>query len=61
MFSVTFRRPSDLLAGRFLNAGLRARYPRLVTTESDENTPGELESALGPRFHPAAILKARGG
>ncbi|MFO8175976.1 MAG: glycoside hydrolase family 3 N-terminal domain-containing protein [Longimicrobiales bacterium] len=46
VLSVTFRRPSDLLAGRFLNAGLRARYPRLVTAELDGNTPLEVYDAL---------------
>lgn len=46
VLSVSFRRPSDLLAGRFLNAGLRARYPRLMTANLDSNTPGEIYDAL---------------
>ena len=46
VLSLSFRRPSDLLAGRFLNAGLRARYPRLVTAELDVDTPGEIYDAL---------------
>jgi len=46
VLSVGFRRPSDLLAGRFLNAGLRARYPRLVTADLDANTPPEQYEAL---------------
>jgi beta-N-acetylhexosaminidase len=46
VLSVTFRRPSDLLAGRFLNAGLRARYPRLVTAEVDAGTGPELYEPL---------------
>jgi beta-N-acetylhexosaminidase len=46
VFSVTFRRPSDLLAGRYVNAGLRSRYPRLVTAELDVNTPPELYDAV---------------
>lgn len=49
VLSVTFRRSSDLLAGRFLNAGLRARYPRLVTAELDADTPGEVYDALQRR------------
>jgi len=49
VFSVTFRRPSDLLAGRYLNAGLRSRYPRLVTAELDVNTPPELYDAVMQR------------
>ncbi len=46
VLSVTFRRSSDLLAGRYLNAGLRARYPRLVAAELDRDTPGEVYDAL---------------
>ncbi len=46
VLSVSFRRPSDLLAGRFLNRGLRARYPRLVTAELDVDTPPESYDAL---------------
>jgi len=46
VLSVTFRRPSDLLAGRYLNAGLRARYPRLVTAELDVDSPVEVYRAL---------------
>jgi beta-N-acetylhexosaminidase len=46
VLSVSFRRPSDLLAGRFLNEGLRARYPRLVTAELELETPDEIYDAL---------------
>jgi beta-N-acetylhexosaminidase len=46
VLSVSFRRPSDLLAGRFLNAGLRTRYPRLVTAQLDVDTPPEAYDAL---------------
>ena len=46
VLSVTFRRPSDLLAGRYLDAGLRARYPRLITAQLDADTPGEIYDAL---------------
>ena len=46
VLSVSFRRPSDLLAGRFLNAGLRTRYPRLVTAQLDVDTPPEGYDAL---------------
>ncbi|MGW8266143.1 MAG: glycoside hydrolase family 3 C-terminal domain-containing protein, partial [Longimicrobiales bacterium] len=34
------------LAGRFLNAGLRARYPRLVAANLDADTPPEQYEAL---------------
>ena len=56
VLSVTFRRPSDLLAGRFLNAGLRSRYPRLVTTELDGNTPVELYEALRQRARASDLV-----
>jgi beta-N-acetylhexosaminidase len=46
VLSVSYRRASDLLAGRFLNAGLRARYPRLVTAELDRGTQDEVYDAL---------------
>jgi beta-N-acetylhexosaminidase len=41
VLSVTYRRPSDLLAGRFLNAGLRSRYPRLQAENVDADTSAE--------------------
>jgi len=47
VLSITFRRPSDLLAGRFVDAGLRSRYPRLATAELTANTaPEEYEALL---------------
>ncbi len=46
VLSVTFRRSTDLLAGRVLNAGLRARYPGLVTAEVDASTSREVYDAL---------------
>jgi len=56
VLSVSFRRPSDLLAGRFLNAGLRTRYPRLVTAELDGNTPVELYGALRQRARASDLV-----
>jgi beta-N-acetylhexosaminidase len=46
VLSVTYRRASALLAGRVLNAGLRARYPRLVTADLDTNTSDEIYDGL---------------
>jgi beta-N-acetylhexosaminidase len=46
VLSVSFRRSSDLLAGRYLNAGLRERYPRLVTADLDRDTPDDVYGAL---------------
>jgi beta-N-acetylhexosaminidase len=56
VLSVSFRRPSDLLAGRFLNAGLRARYPRLVTTELNADTPSELYGPLRQRARSSDLV-----
>jgi beta-N-acetylhexosaminidase len=41
VLSVTYRRRNDLLAGRFLNAGLRATYRRLQTVEVGQDTRQE--------------------
>ncbi len=46
VLSVTYRRSSDLLAGRVLNGGLRARYPRLVTADLDARTLDETYDGL---------------
>lgn len=46
VLSVTFRRPTDLMAGRVLNAGLRSRYPRLVTANLDQDTPADVYDGL---------------
>ncbi|MCK5651894.1 MAG: glycoside hydrolase family 3 C-terminal domain-containing protein [Gemmatimonadetes bacterium] len=46
VLSVTYRRPSDLMAGRVLNGRLRATYPRLVTAEVDPDTDPEVYEAL---------------
>jgi beta-N-acetylhexosaminidase len=42
VLSVTFRRPTDLLAGRVFTTGLRSRYPRLVSANVDVDTPGDV-------------------
>lgn len=51
VMSVSYRRQNDLLAGRYLNSALRARYPRLsavdVTRDSD------------PRVYDALLSQAR--
>ncbi len=46
VLSVTFRRPTDLMAGRVLNAGLRSRYPRLVTADLDQDTAADVYDGL---------------
>lgn len=51
VMSVSYRRQNDLMAGRYLNAALRTRYPRLsavdVTRDSD------------PRVYDALLTEAR--
>ena len=56
VLSVTFRRPSDLLAGRFMNAGLREKYPRLVTAAMDVDTPPEQYEALVRRARTSDLV-----
>lgn len=46
VLSVTYRRPTDLLAGRAFNTGLRARYPRLVTANVDQDTPAQVYDGI---------------
>ena len=49
--SVTYRRSSDLLAGRYFNRALRESYPRLSTVE--------LESGSSPEVYAGALARAR--
>jgi beta-N-acetylhexosaminidase len=46
VLSVTYRRTNDLHAGRWLNAGLRARYPRLSAVTVDRDTSGPVYDGL---------------
>jgi beta-N-acetylhexosaminidase len=56
VLSVTYRRPSDLLAGRYVNEGLRARYPRLVTAELWRDTPEEVYEGLRRRARASNLV-----
>ncbi len=49
VMSVSYRRTSDVLAGRFFNRGLRETYPRLTTVEVDADSPASLYQALSRR------------
>jgi beta-N-acetylhexosaminidase len=53
---VSYRRPSDLLAGRFFNSGLRSRYPRLVTVNLDQDTPAEVYGAVEDRARTSDLV-----
>jgi beta-N-acetylhexosaminidase len=46
VLSVSFRRASDLIAGRYFNGRLRQRYARLVTAAIDRNTPESVYEEL---------------
>lgn len=46
VLSVTYRRPNDLLAGRWFNARLRGTYPRLTTEEVFRDTGADAYRAL---------------
>jgi hypothetical protein len=52
VLSVTFRRGSDLLAGRYFNQSLRATYPRVSTLD--------LEAGANASEYDAVLRRARG-
>jgi beta-N-acetylhexosaminidase len=51
VMSVSFRRTSDVLAGRYFNRRLRATYPRLTTAELDRDA--------SPRLYEGLLRQAR--
>lgn len=56
VLSVSFRRPSDVLAGRYFNRRLRQTYPRLVTAELDADSPASLYEGLLRRARRSALV-----
>jgi beta-N-acetylhexosaminidase len=46
VLSITYRRASDVLAGRYFNQRLRATYPRLSTVELDRDASAALYEGL---------------
>lgn len=56
VMSVTYRRTSDVLAGRFFNRQLRQTYPRLTTAELDRDTGPEVYDALLRRARDRALV-----
>ncbi|MDT8342283.1 MAG: glycoside hydrolase family 3 N-terminal domain-containing protein [Longimicrobiales bacterium] len=57
VISVTYRRRADLLAGRYLNAALRARYPRLETVDvGADSEPAVYERLLGEARRAALVV-----
>ena len=56
VMSVSYRRQSDVLAGRFFNRTLRETYPRLVTAEVDPDTDDRIFDALKSRSGEQALV-----
>ena len=56
VMSVTYRRSSDILAGRYFNRVLRDTYPRLTTVELDRDTDTEVYDALLRRARDRALV-----
>ena len=46
VMSVSYRRTSDVLAGRYFNRVLRETYPRLTTVELDRDSNGDIYQGL---------------
>lgn len=56
VMSVSYRRASDVLAGRFFNGALRQTYPRLTTAEVDADSDQALYEALDRRARDQAFV-----
>lgn len=56
VLSVSYRRSSDILAGRFFNQGLRETYPRLTTAEVDGDTQKDVYDGLLARARQQALV-----
>ncbi len=56
VLSVTYRRSSDVLAGRFFNRRLRSTYPRLRTVELDRDAPEALYGGLLRQARSSALV-----
>ncbi len=56
VLSVTYRRPSDVLAGRYFNRRLRETYPRLGTVEVDQSSLSQLSEEVLARARRSALV-----
>jgi beta-N-acetylhexosaminidase len=56
VMSVSFRRTSDVLAGRYFNRRLRATYPRLTAVELDVNSGPALYEGLARQARNQALV-----
>ena len=56
VMSVSYRRTSDVLAGRFFNRSLRETYPRLTTADVDADTEGSIYQGLLRRARSQALV-----
>ncbi len=56
VLSVTYRRTSDVLAGRYFNQRLRPTYPRLATAELDRDASAALYEGLLRQARRSALV-----
>jgi beta-N-acetylhexosaminidase len=56
VLSVSYRRSSDVLAGRYFNRRLRSTYPRLRTAELDRDSPEALYGGLLRQARRSALV-----
>lgn len=56
VLSVTYRRRSDVLAGRYFDRHLRRTYPGLITVDIDEETPDAIYDGLVRQARRAALV-----
>jgi len=56
VLSVTYRRRSDVLAGRYFDRHLRRTYPGLITADIDEETPDAIYDGLVRQARRAALV-----
>ena len=56
VLSITYRRKSDVLAGRWFNQRLRRTYPSLATADIDEDTPASVYEGLLRQARRSALV-----
>jgi beta-N-acetylhexosaminidase len=56
VLSVSYRRTSDILAGRYFNRRLRSTYPRLRSAELDQDSPASLYEGLLRQARRSALV-----
>jgi beta-N-acetylhexosaminidase len=56
VLSISYRRPSDVLAGRWFNQRLRETYPSLITADVDRDTPASTYDGLLRQARRSALV-----